>query len=416
MKKVLFITYYWPPSGKASIHFPLDLIRHISGFGIEPVVLTVENESFTQPDLSLLKKVPENLRVYKSKSYEPFELYKRFTGKRKDEQLVASETISKTNKSLTHRISIWIRLNLFIPDARIGWYFSACAKGGRIVEDEKIDAVVTIGPPHSTHLVGRRLSKKYGVKHIPVFIDPWVDIVYYKDFKRSRLTLDIDNGLEKIVLKDSFYSVFVTETMMQDYIKKYPFLKNKSRVIHWGYSDEDFDGVKPKRNDEEVLLHSGNIFDFQNVPEFWKTLKEEIDKGRKLKIKFTGTVSPGVRESIAAAGLNEHVDYLGFLPYEELLTELLSADYLLVCATEKRHLPGKLFEYLKTGKKIIAFGEDNEEVKEIITKANAGMMFGYNDSGKEFFDNAGSFNTNFEEVYKFNRKIAAEKLAEVIKK
>ena len=134
MKKVLFITYFWPPSGKATLHWPLSIIKYLPAAGWQPEVLTVENESFTQKDESLLKEVDPGLKVYKSKALEPFNVYRRFTGKQKDEQLVASETISTENKSLSHKLSIWIRMNIFVPDARIGWYLSAVKKGREILK------------------------------------------------------------------------------------------------------------------------------------------------------------------------------------------------------------------------------------------------------------------------------------------
>ncbi len=139
MKKVLFITYYWPPSGKASLHWPLKMIQYLPEHGWQPTVLTVAEDTFTQKDESLLSEIDKNLPVIKTKSFEPFNLYRKFTGKSKYEQLVASETISKTNKSLTHKISIWLRMNLFIPDARVGWYFSAVPEGNKLLKKEKFD-------------------------------------------------------------------------------------------------------------------------------------------------------------------------------------------------------------------------------------------------------------------------------------
>ncbi len=123
MKKVLFITYYWPPSGKASLHWPLMMIKYLPQFGWQPSVLTVNEDTFSRPDESLLSEVDPSVKVVRTNSYEPFDIYKKFTGRKRDDQLIASETISTTNKNLTHRISIWIRMNLFIPDARAGWYF-----------------------------------------------------------------------------------------------------------------------------------------------------------------------------------------------------------------------------------------------------------------------------------------------------
>ncbi len=421
MKKVLFITYYWPPSGKASLHWPLQIIKHLPGYGWQPFVLTVNEDTFSQKDESLLKEINPQLQVIKTKSFEPFGLYRKFTGKTKDEQLIASETISRTNKSLTHRISIWLRMNLFIPDARVGWFFSAVPAGNKFQQKEKFDAIVSIGPPHTTHLIGMSLSKRNKIPHIPVFIDPWVDIAYYREFKRSRLTLAVDNFLEKSVMKNAKALVFVTETMKNDYEKKYDFINGKCRVLYWGYNEEEFlmeDGIRNmeygSKEAGEVLLHAGNIFDFQNPKNFWKQVKKEIEEGRKIKIKFIGTVSPGIKNEIEQNGLMPFTEYAGFLPYDKLLRELMNADYLLVCATEKRHVPGKLFEYLRTGKPIIAFGDDNEEVKRILKMTNAGMIFSYNESGKEFFEKAGQLKTDFSVVKNFDRKNIAGMLAEIL--
>ena len=142
MKKVLFITYYWPPSGKASLQWPLKIIKHLLAFDWSPSVLTVEEDSFTQKDETFLTEIPDEVKVVRAKSYEPFNVYKKIIGKRKDEQLIASETISTQNKSLAHRLSVWIRMNLFIPDARVGWYFPAVKTGTDFLQKNKVNAIL----------------------------------------------------------------------------------------------------------------------------------------------------------------------------------------------------------------------------------------------------------------------------------
>jgi len=207
--------------------------------------------------------------------------------------------------------------------------------------------------------------------------------------------------------------------MYEDYEKKYPTIKNKTNVLYWGYSEEDFSLLPnplPKEMGAEVLLHSGNIFDYQNPKLFWLTLKNEINKGRNLKIKFIGTVAPEIKQSIANTGLNEYTEYRGFLPYREMLQEMLNANYLLVCATEPRHVPGKLFEYLRAGKPIIAFGNDNTEVKDILTKANAGIMYRYDESGEEFFNIYSKFKIDKEFIKQFERKNITQNFKEILDK
>jgi glycosyltransferase involved in cell wall biosynthesis len=397
-------------------------------------VLTVEEDTFSQKDETLTHEIPQEVNVYKAKTYEPFNLYKKFTGKEKDAPLIASETVSTKNvppRRIAHRLSIWIRMNLFIPDARIGWYFSAVRKGLEILQNEKVERIVSIGPPHTTHIIGKKLSAKSKLPHIPVFIDPWVDISYYRNFKRNRFTLAIDNHLEKSVLKNAASVIFITETMREDYAKKYNFVKGKSNVLYWGYSEEDFRSLPPGPSQspadpeesydlskqeavEKIILHAGNIFSYQNPANFWVQIKKKINSGNKIKLKFIGTVDPEIKESIAKAGLKEVTEHAGFLPYKIMLGEVCNADFLLVCATEPRHVPGKLFEYLRAGRPIIAFGDKNEEVKKIINEANAGMMFSYNENGEEFFRDYYSFKTNEDYIKTYERKEISKSFSDIL--
>jgi len=217
-------------------------------------------------------------------------------------------------------------------------------------------------------------------------------------------------------LQNAAAIVFVTKTMKKDYEKKYPFISEESNVLYWGYSEEDFSLLPKEGGNEEVILHAGNIFDYQNPKKFWKTLKSEIDKGRKLKLAFIGTVSPEIKQSIKNTGLDSVTEYKGFLPYKEMLKEMLKASFLLVCATEPRHVPGKLFEYLRAGKPIIAFGDGNDEVKKILTEVNAGMMFNYDESGEEFFSSFTSFKTEREFAERFERRKISKELSSILDK
>jgi hypothetical protein len=409
MKRVLFITFYWPPSGKATLHWPLKIIKHLPEFNWQPVVLTVSEDTFSAKDESLLSEVDKNLAVIKSGYFDPFIFYRKLLGKKADEPLITSETISKTNKSLVHRLSIWIRMNLFVPDARIGWYHQALKAAKNYLVKNPVDAVVSIGPPHSSHLIGKKLSRNFHIPHIPVLIDPWVDISYYRDFRRNKITLAIDNYFERTVLQNAKHVVFVTKSSLKEYQKKYYWLEGKASVLYWGYNEDDFSKLKtPKKDEGEILLHAGNIFDYQNPVFFWQTVKNEILNGRNLKIKFIGTVGPAVRKTLEDLGLNERTIYSGFLPYNQVLDEMSSASYLLVCATEKRHVPGKLFEYLRTGKPIIAFGNDNEEVKQIMKEANAGFLYSYEEEARDFFETVKSLKTDINKIMKYDRREIAK--------
>ncbi|MFA6468260.1 MAG: glycosyltransferase [Bacteroidota bacterium] len=416
MNNVLFISYFWPPSGKASLHWPLFVMKHLPKFGWLPSVLTVDEDSFSHKDESLMNVVGKEVEVVKTRANEPFDIYRKFLGKSSDAPLIASETISLSSTDWKHRLAIWVRMNLFVPDARVGWYLSAVRGGKELIASHRPKAIVSIGPPHSSHLIGKKLSMKFGIPHIPVLIDPWVDIVYYKDFKRNPLTLALDRHFERSTMKHARQIIFVTQSSREEYLKKYPWIEKKSHVLYWGYNEENFlENSEPKKSTEqEVILHAGNIFDYQNPEGLWKNIRAEIDRGRNLRLRFVGTVSPGIKQSVAAAGLDAHTDFAGFLPYHQVVQEMMKASYLIVCATEKRHVPGKLFEYLRTGNRIIAFGDDNTEVEGILRQANAGILLPYAYAQSDIFEQLTTLNPNASNAKQYSREGIAESLAKIL--
>ena len=418
MKRVLFITYFWPPSGKASLHWPLYVIKHLPPDRWEASVLTVDEDTFSQRDESLLADVDPSMTVLRTTANDPFTLYRRFLGKPAEAPLVASETIATDNTSLRHRVALWIRLNLFVPDARVGWYFSAVRKASQYLKSHHFDAIVSIGPPHSAHLIGKKLSKRFRIPHIPVLIDPWVDIAYYKGFCRSAPTLALDNYLERSVISHAAAVVYVTQSSREEYLKKYPHTANKSHVLYWGYNEESFEGLQSgEKSDKEIrLLHAGNIFDFQNSVALWRNIAAYLQSGRKISLTFIGTVSPGIRRSIEEHGLGSITEYRGFLPYREVPAAMMKATHLVVCASEKRHVPGKLFEYLRTGKKIIALGDDNQEVSSIIAAADAGALFPYAYAGTDIFAEVDHHAPDTSRARRFSREVIAKELAKILER
>jgi len=417
MKKILFITFYWPPSGKASMHWPLKMIKYLPKLGWQPTVITVKEDTFSEEDNSFINDLRENLQIIRTQFWDPFKIYKKFLGKSGSDKLVASEALTKTDTSFAQRISIWIRMNLFIPDARVGWYFPGVSKAMKILQNQKFDAILTNGPPHTTHLLGKKLSKKFNIPLVSVFIDPWVDISYYKNQSRNPITLKIDNYLEKSIVRSATKLIFVTEGLIKYFREKYSFIKGKENLLYWGYNEEDFKNISTISNhkkEEEIILHAGNIFDYQNPKKFWKTIKSKIDEGRKLRLQFVGTIGPAIKAEINANLLEPYTEYLGFLPYKEVIKKMCEADFLLVCATEPRHLPGKLFEYMRTGNKIIAFGNENIEVKNILEKTNSGKLFNYNDSAEEVFEQDCFGKTDIDKVKNFDRKVIAEQLSKIL--
>ena len=416
MKKILFVSFYWPPSGKASYHFPLKMIQYLNEKGHKIALLTVNEDTFSAKDETFIQFIPDNLKVIKTGYFDPFIYYKKFLGKEKETPMFATEVISTQKVSLIHKVSLWIRMNLFIPDARIGWYKQAVAAGKELLKTEKYDVIITNGPPHSVHLIGVTLSKKFNIPLIPILIDPWVDIASYKNQTRNKFVVWLDNYLEEKTMKIAKAAVFVTKSMMNYFKNKYEFMNKKSFQLYWGYNEEDFDELKDNKNKNEykTILHAGNMYEYQNPNRFWETVKNKIDKGDKLRLKFIGSLAPNIKDNIVELGLDKYTEFLGFLDYKDVIKEIVNADYLLACTHEPRHVPGKLFEYMRAKKPIIVFGEENKEVNELITKAGLGKYYSFNENAEDFFDFANTLNSSDTNILCHNRRKIAMELEKII--
>lgn len=416
MKKILFISFYWYPSGKASYHFPLKMIEYLSEKSYKISLLTVNEDTLSIKDNTFGKYIPKNLEVIKTNYFDPFVFYKKFLGKEKDAPLYATELVSTKDVSIKHKIALWVRMNLFIPDARVGWFFKAIKAGKELLRKNKFDLIITNGPPHSVHLVGVGLSKKFNVPLIPILIDPWVDIASYKNQKRNKVAVFIDNLLEKRTLKKANAAIFVTKNMQSYFINKYNFLKNKSYQLYWGYNEEDFLNINTDKIEREykIILHAGNMYEYQNPINFWVTIKKKIEAGHKIKLKFIGSLAPNIKNNIKELGLEKYTEYMGYLNYSDVIKEIVTADYLLACTHEKRHVPGKLFEYMRAYKPIIVFGEPNNEVEELLQKSGLGKYYLFNDFADDFFDWVENIKINKNFIKSFNRREIANQLEQII--
>jgi glycosyltransferase involved in cell wall biosynthesis len=199
MKKVLIITYYWPPGGGAGIYRVLKFAKYLPQFNWQPIILTVKQGTYPVIDHGLEKDVPSNCPVYRCKSIEPFGIYKKFTGRNSDEAI--PDYVFYAKNSLKDHISRWIRFNCFIPDSRMGWTPSAVKIGLKIIKTEHIDLIFSSSPPNTVQVIANQLARKSGIKWVADFRDPWTDALTYQGIRRSFLTTYIDHRLERNVLQ-----------------------------------------------------------------------------------------------------------------------------------------------------------------------------------------------------------------------
>ncbi len=377
-KKVLIITYYWPPSGGAGVQRWLKFTKYLPEFDIEPIVLTVDPKyaSYPQTDKSLEQDIRSDLKVFKTKSFEPLNLLSGLFGK-KNVPYGGFTNVNK--KSFLQTILRFIRGNFFIPDARVGWNNFAVKKAKEIIAEFNIDKVITTGPPHSTHLVGLKLKKNLKVKWIADFRDPWTDIYYYKDLLHTSFVKRIDKKRERIVLEDADTIIANCDSNKNLLVTKISEQEKKFYSITNGFDEDEFNYKSLDRKDF-IITYSGTISDNYEPDVFFKVLSEIIKDFPNInfKLRMVGHVSPGIEDLIEACRLKNVFEPVGYVNHNRVIEYLFSSTilfYIFPKTDNDKGIAGKLFEYLAARKTIIGIGPKDGDSAKIIEECEAGRMF-----------------------------------------
>lgn len=412
MRKVLIVTYYWPPSGGPGVQRVLSFARYLPEFGWEPVILTVENGDYSSEDRSLLRKIPEDLKVYKVPAWEPFNLYRRLTGKKKGEKIPTHILGSQQKQSLMERLSRFIRLNLFIPDARIGWIHNLYKKGMEIVGKENPQLILSSSPPHSLQLAVRKIVRKTKVKWLADFRDPWSDFFHYQEKGRLYPARSLDLFFEKSVLRSVDAAVSVSPAAVKLFEEKFPDLKTS--VIFNGFNRKDYENISPVRHSRFTIFYAGNMRKSQHPDMFFHALQSMIEKGNDdINVRIAGSIHPDIREALKKKNLINYFTFLGYLEHPDVICEMANADLLLLLIpqTSKNEgiITGKLFEYIASGNPVLGFGPENGDAASILNETNTGHMTDYGKNPENVLE-------AYYAVYKQNRKQYAESIPKMVLK
>jgi glycosyltransferase involved in cell wall biosynthesis len=384
MKKVLIITYYWPPSGGAGVQRWLKFVKYLREFGWEPLVYTPENPEAPATDNSLLKDIPSNLIVIKQAIWEPYNLYKRFIGQKKEEKINAGFLTEKKRPGLAEKISVWIRGNWFIPDARKFWIKPSAKFLSAYLKKNPVDVIVSTGPPHSMHLIALELKKKLNIPWLADFRDPWTTIDFYDKLMLTKSSDRKHKRLELEVLKNADKVVTVSWNWSKDFKK---ILNREIDVITNGFDEDDFPKDKPELDKKFSISHIGAMNKDRNPDQFWKALSELVKENDHLKksllIRLIGKNDFSVMESIQENGLSDFTETTSYLPHNEVLLKICSSQILLLPLNNTPNImgiiPGKLFEYLSAKRPVLAIGNSKGDSARIIHESNAGEVYDFTD-------------------------------------
>ncbi len=382
MKKILIITYYWPPSGGAAVQRWLSFANNLADKNIEVHLLTVSPEYATYQlhDESLREQVHPSIKVYTTKTREPFKLFTLLFGKK---SIPKPAFANEDDSSFLKKVSRFIRGNFFIPDPRKGWRPYAVKEAIKIISTEKISCVITAGPPHSTHFIGKDLREKLNIYWIADFHDLWTDIIYYDMLYHLPFVKKIDQELEKTILESCDEIVTVGDKYKEKLLSKTSKISaDKIKILRIGYDEKLFkeDRLSSLQN-QFVITYTGTIADFYDPQVFIDALAKVIQQFPKVafRLRFAGVLSSGIRAKVIEAGLATIFEDMGYVSHKEVIQLLQTSTIVLlvnpVTKDEAMVIPGKIYEYLASGKPIINITTSDAETAGIIAGCAGGKTF-----------------------------------------
>lgn len=376
--KVLIITYYWVPAGGSGVQRWLKFVKYLRDFNIEPVVYTVDEAKYPIIDESLKSDVPENIEVLKKDIWEPNNLLSIF----KKKETKTSAGFLNPNPTFFGKILQYIRANYFIPDARKFWIKPSVRYLEKYLKENKIDAIITTGPPHSLHLIGLALKKKINIKWIADFRDPWTAIDYFHQLPLTKKSIKKHHQLEQEVLVNADASLVVGETMKANYKT----FSNNIHVVTNGYDSEKNEKVVSVLDAKFSITHIGLMNSDRNPKVLWKALSELSEENNSFKndleIKLIGKLSDDVLADLEKYKFKS-VEKINYVPHKEVQQYQRNSQVLLLAVNNvpsaKGIITGKIFEYLQAKRPILAIGPEDGDLAVILKNTNSGTIVDFND-------------------------------------
>ncbi|RLJ68788.1 glycosyl transferase family 4 [Lacinutrix venerupis] len=422
-KKVLIITYYWPPAGGPGVQRWLKFVKYLPQYGIEPIVYCPSNPIYPQTDKSLLKEVSNGITILKQPINEPYKVANFFS---KDSKTISKGIIPEEKKqTLMQKAMLFIRGNFFIPDARKNWIKPSVRYLSTYIADFNIDTVITTGPPHSLHIIGLKLKKQLDINWIADFRDPWTTIGYHKQLKLTNVAANKHKKLEKEVLNTANTIIVTSEVTKKEF---QDITSKQIEVITNGYDIEKESDIV--LDTQFTLSHIGSFLSKRNPEILWQSLHELIEEhqdfAKYFRLNLVGLVGEEIIKTIERYGLTNYVNNIGYVSHIESVKYQKKSQSLLLIEIDsqdtKAIIPGKLFEYLVSNRPIIAIGPTGSDVESIIKETKTGDYFYYSDLEtlkSKILSHFNAFKTKNLEVSpigveKYSRENLTKKLSEVI--
>ena len=381
MRKVLIITYYFPPAGGAGVQRTLKFVKYLHEFGWEPVVLTAKNADYPVLDETLLLEVPEGAAVYRAPLFEPYRLYRRFTGRPMDQStdMATLTSAAERKKNWQERLSEFIRAGFFVPDARMAWRGPAVRLGAQILQQNDISIIFSSAPPYTTHLIAKKLARMTGLPWVADFRDSWIGWVSAPQW-RPVWARRLEERMEQAVLREADRILSVSRGFQEDLLSRHPHLRDERWLqLANGYDSEDFAAVPAMTKSERfTLTYSGSLYGRRNPAPLLQALQGMEPKlARQFLVRIVGRVDEAILAAIKSSPVHDCFEHIPYVDHRSSIAYLLAGDAALLIiddAAETRGIvTGKVYEYIGSGLPILALAPEGDAA-ELIRQNHFGLV------------------------------------------
>jgi glycosyltransferase involved in cell wall biosynthesis len=414
---VLLVTYSFPPAGGVGVLRASSLARYFPAEGIRLDVLTAHNASAVGADSALLRDIPSEVTIHRTITLDlPFGIKKWI-----------KKLISANKPNFLKRIL----QDILLPDPQVTWLPSLTRAARRIVKTRKIDLVLITVPPFSSVLLVEKLRKEFPRLPIVVdFRDEWLSTtINLVSFSRSERALQVARDSEASAVRNATAVVSVTEAARREIRSRYPHEQEaKFQLIPNGFDATRLRGSvsapKHRSGEKIVATYVGTIYGSTEPT----TLVEAIlslppDVRSRFKLRFIGHIEePRFRESLLQLG--DMVELMGFLPQSQALALMDETDYVLLITHDPLNVAAKFYDYIGSGKPILATVHPGGDARRLLEELNAGWWADSRDVEgiqRLFTDAAGRgdslqavFQPNLQRVAQYERKPLAARYAALL--